>query len=66
MGPVQYFTFRTDADKSAILGNAADVQYTSRTNAGAWTQDTNRLFAMQAIIVSLDHGAEFQDRNTPD
>lgn len=56
MGNVQYFTFRTDADKTAILGNAADVQYTSRTDAGAWTQDTNRLFAMQAIVVALDAG----------
>lgn len=56
MGPLQYFTFRADADKTAILGNAADVQYTTRTDAGAWTQDTNRLFAMQAIIVALDAG----------
>ena len=56
MGPVQYFTFRTDADKTAILGAADDVQYTSRTNGGAWTQDTNRLFAMQAIVVALDTG----------
>jgi hypothetical protein len=56
MGPVQYFTFRTDADKAAVLGAADDVQYTSRTNAGGWTQDTNRLFAMQAIVVALDTG----------
>lgn len=56
MGPLQYFTFRTDADKTAILGSASDVQYTSRTDAGAWTQDTNRLFAMQAIVVALDAG----------
>jgi hypothetical protein len=56
MGPLQYFTFRTDADKTALLGNAADVQYTSRTNAGAWTENTNQLFAMQAIVVALDAG----------
>jgi len=56
MGPVQYFTFRADGDKTAIVGTASDVQYTSRTNAGAWTENTNQLFAMQAIVVALDAG----------
>lgn len=56
MGPVQYFTFRADSDKTAVVGSTDDVQYTSRTNAGAWTQNTNNMFAMQAIITGLDSG----------
>jgi hypothetical protein len=56
MGPLQYFTFRTDGDKTAVIGTATDIQYTERTNAGAWTENTNRLFAMQAIITGLDAG----------
>lgn len=56
MGPVQYFTFSQDSDKTAVIGSTADIQYTSRTNAGAWTQDTNRMLTMQAIIVGLDQG----------
>lgn len=56
MGPVQYFTFRQDSDKLAVLGATDDVQYTTRSNDGAWTENTNRMLTMQAIIVGLDQG----------
>lgn len=53
MGSIQYMTFPSSADKGAILGNADDVQYTSRTNAGAWTEATDRLWTMQALISDM-------------
>jgi len=53
MGSVQYATFPVAADKEAILPVAADVQYTSRVNAGAWTEVTNQLWTMQALIVDM-------------
>lgn len=53
MGSVQYATFPVAADKEAILPNNADVQYTSRANAGAWTEVDNRLWTMQALIVDM-------------
>lgn len=56
MGAFQYYTFRTDNDKTAFLNNAADVQYTSRTNAGAWTENTNQIMTMQAVITAMDPG----------
>lgn len=57
MGSIQYAGFAASADKEAVLGNASDVQYTSRTNAGAWTEDTTRLWTMQALISGMDAGS---------
>lgn len=56
MGSIQYIGFPASADKGAILGNADDVQYTSRTNAGSWTQEPLRLWTMQALISGMDAG----------
>lgn len=53
MGSVQYMTFPASADKKAVLGNADDVQYTSRTNAGSWTEVTDRLWTIQALISDM-------------
>lgn len=53
MGSVQYATFPVAADKLAILPDASDVQYTSRADAGAWTEVDNRLWTMQALIVDM-------------
>ncbi len=53
MGSIQYMSFPTSADKIALLGNADDVQYTSRTNGGAWTEVTDRLWTMQALISDM-------------
>jgi len=53
MGSIQYATFPVSADKIAVLGDADDVQYTSRTNAGAWTELTDRLWTMQALISGM-------------
>lgn len=53
MGSIQYLTFPASADKISILGDPDDVQYTSRTNAGSWTEETARLWTMQALISDM-------------
>lgn len=53
IGSIQYMSFVTATDKLVFLGNEADVQYTSRVNAGAWTEDTAKLWTMQLLISDM-------------
>lgn len=53
IGSIQYMSFPTATDKLAFLGDEADVQYTSRVDAGAWTQDTAKLWTMQLLISDM-------------
>jgi hypothetical protein len=53
MGSIQYISFASVTDKLTILGNELDVQYTARTNAGAWTEVSDRIWTMQALITDM-------------
>jgi hypothetical protein len=53
MGTTHYFTLKSAADRTALVDQAADINWCERADAGAWTDTDTRLPVMQLIITDM-------------
>ena len=57
MGTTHYWTLKSAADRTALVDQAADINWCERTDAGAWTDTTTQLPVMQLIITDITGAA---------
>jgi hypothetical protein len=57
MGTTHYWNLKSANDRTALVDQAADINWCERANAGAWTDTDTQLLVMQLIITDITGGA---------
>lgn len=57
MGTMHYWTLKSAADRTALVDQAADINWCERQSPGAWTDTTTQLPVMQLIITDITGAA---------